>query len=72
MTNNELCLKIIDDLGGKYLLGLHNTNKSAYVFKSLYDSDKFNIDESVVTEKIIIDSILRKGLYLTNMFLMRN
>ncbi len=64
MTNEELCLDIIETLGNKYQVGLHNSTKKMYVYKSRFDCEKFNIDEDIVTEDKIIESILKKGLFV--------
>lgn len=67
MTNRELYIKVNQDLGKKYMIGLHNIVKESYVFKSKFDNDKFYMDSESVTEGDIVDSILHKGLYVPEM-----
>ena len=63
MTNKELYLKIKQELGNKYCIGLHNSTRFTWYEKAKF-YEIYDINGGLVNEEFIISNILKKGLYI--------
>lgn len=65
MSNKELYLKILDELGDKYIVGLHNSTINAYKFQRNFNK-VYDIGVDCINEEMIVSNILRTGLCIPN------
>ena len=67
ITNRELYIKIMSELGDMYRIGLHESTKFCYKNRRKFD-EMYYIDNDVVNEDEIILNILKKGLCIPDRY----